>query len=253
MAHLVNELFLSTTLFFMLSVATAFAGILRGFSGFGGGLLLAPIYSLFMSPTSVVVVLLLLNLATTLYMLPWATRTVQWRIVFAMLVPGVLGVPLGLIFLHMVDATTLRRLVAVVVTLVSLALLFGWQYKGPRAWPQSCVAGLVSGYLTGMAGIGGPPVLLYLLSDHNSSPSSVRSVFIVYFGFVQVATLIPLVLIGSVTTTRMLHAGLLLPVYFIAIACGTIAHQRMAGVHDALIHTVSLLLLLATGVITFLV
>ncbi|MEO6960290.1 MAG: hypothetical protein ABI228_05420, partial [Burkholderiaceae bacterium] len=101
--------------------------------------------------------------------------------------------------------------------------------------------------------IGGPPVILYLLSSKNYSPTVLRSVFIVYFGIAIVATLTPLLFMGSVTVTQVAHAGSLLPVYLLATAVGTIAHQRMASSDDGSIRRVSLLVLLAIGVVTFFV
>ncbi|MGE4371080.1 MAG: hypothetical protein AB7E12_15535, partial [Burkholderiaceae bacterium] len=41
------------------------AGLLRGFSGFGAGLLMAPGFSLFLSPVDVLVIILVLNFVTT--------------------------------------------------------------------------------------------------------------------------------------------------------------------------------------------
>src|SRR3546814_8359954 len=99
-----NGLFPSVTVFVIMCAATILAGALRGFSGFGASLLLAPIYSLFMPPASVVVVLLLMNFSTTLQMLPRAVPTVQWRLVMALFIPSLFGIPLGLILLHSVDA-----------------------------------------------------------------------------------------------------------------------------------------------------
>src|SRR3546814_13079420 len=90
-----NGLFPSVTVFVIMCAATILAGALRGFSGFGASLLLAPIYSLFMPPASVVVVLLLMNFSTTLQMLPRAVPTVQWRLVMALFIPSLFGLPLG--------------------------------------------------------------------------------------------------------------------------------------------------------------
>ena len=46
-------------------VTVLLAGTIRSFSGFGGGLVLAPFFSFFMSPADLVVVVLLLNFVVT--------------------------------------------------------------------------------------------------------------------------------------------------------------------------------------------
>src|SRR3546814_3527485 len=144
----------------------------------------------------------LMNFSTTLQMLPRAVPTVQWRLVMALFIPSLFGIPLGLILLHSVDAVALRRLIAVVVTIVSVILLSGWQYNGRRGHLQHCFVGAASGCLTGIAGIGGPPILLFLLSSPRPAPTVLRSVFLVYFGLVQFFTLVPLLLGGSVSEER---------------------------------------------------
>jgi len=245
-----GDLFPSATVFGLLCLVTVVAGALRGFSGFGSNLLLAPVYSLFMAPTDVVVVILLLNLVTVLQMLPQALRSVQWPLVISLFVPSLFGIPLGLILLHTVDAVLLRRFIAIVVTVMSVILLSGWHYKGRRGTLQNSIAGLTSGCLTALAGIGGPPVLLYLLSGQSHPPTTLRSVFIVYFGMAQLATLIPLLINGSVAVSQVAYAGSLLPVYLLATAAGLIAHQRMVHKREQSIRTISLLLLLAIGITT---
>lgn len=252
-AAFIGGLFPSIGIFAMLCAATLFAAGLRGFSGFGSGLALAPLYSLFLQPTDVVVVILLLNLITSLQMLPQAIRVVRWPLVISLFIPCLFGIPLGLLALHFIDVTLMRKLVAVVVTLMSAILLSGWHYQGRRGPLQNGIAGLTSGALTALAGIGGPPILVYLLSADNHPPAVLRAIFIVYFALAQVATLIPLLLFGSINTTQAAYVGSLLPVYFIATALGTIAHQRMERHKDGSIRRISLLFLLAIGIITFFV
>ncbi|HEY9459750.1 MAG TPA: sulfite exporter TauE/SafE family protein [Paralcaligenes sp.] len=246
-------LFPSLTVFVMLCAATACAGAFRSFAGFGGGLMLAPLYGLFMPPTDVLVVLLLLNLVTTVQMLPQVLKSVQWKLVISLAVPSLFGIPLGLLALHFIDPMSMRKLIAAIVTVMSAILLTGWCYKGRRGHLQNGIAGLTSGSLTAIGAIGGPPVILYLLSSKDYGPTVLRSVFIAYFGIAIVATLTPLLFMGSITMAQAAHAASLLPVYLLATAVGTIAHQRMAGSDDGSIRRISLLVLLAIGVVTFFV
>ena len=57
-----HQLFPSVVVFLWLSLAVLIAGTVRSFTGFGGGLVLAPLFSLFMAPADMVVVVLLLAL-----------------------------------------------------------------------------------------------------------------------------------------------------------------------------------------------
>ena len=246
-----NGLFPSIGVFILLCLVTASAAALRGFSGFGSSLVLAPLYSLFMSPTDVLVVILLLSLVSSVQLLPQALRSVRWSLVIALFLPCLLGIPVGLVALHTIDVRLLRLLVAGAVTVMSLVLLAGWVYRGSRGPLQSGLAGITSGVLTAIAGIGGPPVLLYLLAGKDPSPTVLRSVFIVYFALGQTFTLMPLLAMGSITGTQLAYTGALLPVFFVATAVGTIAHQKLARHKEDLIRRISLLFLLGIGVLTF--
>lgn len=244
---LFSDLFSSASVFWILSFATVVAGALRGFSGFGAGLLLAPIYSLFMPPATVVTVILVLNLITTFQMLPRALGSANWRLVLSLFIPSLFGIPVGLLVLHSIDALLMRKLIAIVVILISVVLLSGWRYKGRRGVVQDSVAGFTSGCLSSLGGIGGPPVLLYLFSSRDLSANVLRSVFIIYFGMVQIATLVPLAVGGSITWTHAAYVGYLLPLYVLATAAGGMAQHRMMGGKDETIRRLCLLFLLAIG------
>ncbi len=67
----------------------------------------------------------------------------------------------------------LRRWIAGVVVVFSLLLLNGARYEGPQRPATSIALGAFSGVLVGATGIGGPPIILYLLSgpDRPRSPA----------------------------------------------------------------------------------
>src|SRR5690554_5366667 len=87
----------------ILASATLIGCLMRGFSGFGAGLLMAPVFSLVMPPADVVVIILMVNLLTTFQMLPGALRRVDWSLVLRLFIPSLLGMPVGLAMLHLVD------------------------------------------------------------------------------------------------------------------------------------------------------
>src|SRR3546814_20391190 len=75
---------------------------------------------LLMPATTVLVVILLLTLLTTIQMLPDALRIVDWKMVLRLFLPSLLGLPVGLATLHILDTVVLRTTVAVVVTVVAV-------------------------------------------------------------------------------------------------------------------------------------
>lgn len=239
--------------FAALAGATAVGSAMRAFSGFGAGLLMAPIFSLLMPPADVVVLVLSLNLLATFQLLPEALRHVDWRLVLRLFIPSLLGLPIGLAMLHLVDATIMRKTVALIVILVASLMLAGWYYQGRRGVIQDSLAGAISGVMTAIAGIGGPPVILYMLSDRSLPLTVMRAVCIVYFSLAQIATLTPLAFGGFVTAQHGVYILSLLPAVILGNLLGVYLHHYSIGKHQALLRKISLLLLLLIGVTSLLV
>jgi len=247
-SHAFFSLYPSLPIFIGLSAATILAGLMRGFSGFGSSLALAPVYSLLLQPVDVLGTIILLNLLTAIQMVPSSAPHVNWQRLWALVIPCLAGIPLGLTLVHSIDASMLRRIIAVVVAVVSLVLLSGWHYRGRRGRAQDVVAGVSSGVLTSIAGIGGPPVILYLLSDRQIGASALRALFIFFFAFGQLATLLGMWISDALAVRQLWYALTMLPLFVIGTSIGTVGHHRLAKGHEATIRRVSLLLLLAIGI-----
>lgn len=239
--------------FSILAIVACIGGVMRGFSGFGAGLLIAPIYAIIMTPTDVVVIILLLNLITTLPMLREAMRDAPWPMIWQISIPAFLGIPLGLAMLHMIDPDIMRKTVAAIVSLVAVFMLAGWVYKGRRNKLTDSVAGLASGYMTAIGGIGGPPLVLYLLSDRDLSQVAFRAFCLIFFMFVQFFTLGPLAVTGAITAGQLSLCAALLPPYILANLVGAALHRRTGPQHQALVRRLCLLFLLAVGIVAFLI
>ncbi len=238
----------SLSVFAILAGATFVGSAMRGFSGFGAGLLMAPVFSLVMPPTDVVVLVLGINLLTTFQMLPEALRNVDWRLVLRLFIPSLLGLPIGLATLSSIDPIVMRKVVSLIVILVALLMLAGWHYRGRRGLIQDSSAGALSGFMTAIAGIGGPPVILYMMSDRSLPLVVMRAVSLVYFSLGQVATIVPLGLSNSLTGQQGIYALVLLPVAVIASFLGVYLHRWSMGQHQERVRRFSLFLLLAIGI-----
>ena len=148
-----------------LAVAIAFvAGIVRGITGFGGAMVMSPPLALLLGPHVTVPVVLLLESIIAAPML-WQTRKrITWRMIGAILVAACAFVPIGVLVLAAADPTAIRNAIAITVIAFALLLLRGWRYAGRPRLATSLGLGAISGAMLGATSIGGPPVILYLLS-----------------------------------------------------------------------------------------
>ncbi|MDR3531365.1 MAG: sulfite exporter TauE/SafE family protein, partial [Rhodopila sp.] len=145
------------------------AGVVKGFTGFGGSLIMAPLFSLVMSPSQTLGTVVVVNLATAWQMLGPSWRAMRGRVVLPMSAACALATPLGVAAVLMLDPTLVRRTIGVAVLVSGLALLGGWQRVKPPRLLGTIAVGVVGGLLTGLSGMGGPPAALWLLSGRDGA------------------------------------------------------------------------------------
>jgi len=247
------QLFPSLPTFLWLSLAVLIAGTVRSFTGFGGGLALAPLFSLVMPPADMVVVVLLLNFVISLQTLPQTWRTTDWKMVWSVTIPALVGVPIGVWLVEWLDPVLTRRFIGVIVGGLAAIMLVGWQYSGARGKTQDWFVGLTSGALTAMAGVGGPPLVLYFLSDKTITPTVLRSFFMMFFAFIQLSTLLFFLYRGLIHTKQLVYATSFMPVYFLSAMLGSYLFHRALQSNANIFKRLSLWFLLIVGTVTILI
>lgn len=233
-----------------LVAVTVFGAVFRAYAGFGAGLFLVPTYSLFLSPPEAIVLVTLLNLPTTMQILPRVWRDIPWRRISALNIMAAATIPLGVWLLVRIDADTLARAIGVLVIALALLLLSGWRYRGPQALPQDLAIGAAAGLISGSTGMGGPPIVLYFLSG-STATVVVRAAFIVSFFFITIVTFASLVTVGLVGAADIVRFVILLPAYAWGTWFGSSLFQRTKH-HDRLFRTVALCALMVIGVVAIL-
>jgi uncharacterized membrane protein YfcA len=203
----------------VVAAVVAAAGLVRGFSGFGAGLVMAPLLPLLMGPTRAVPLMVLLDLVASAQLLPGAVREAAWREVGPIGITACLAVPVGGLALTTADPALFRRLVASGVVAFVLVLMSGWRLarRPPRA--AGLGAGAVGGFLAGFAGIGGPPVILYQLSGPDPAHRS-RANLISYIAITQLVAVTAFAARDLLDRRLLFLAAGLAPVFAAAILGG---------------------------------
>ncbi|AVO39573.1 sulfite exporter TauE/SafE family protein [Pukyongiella litopenaei] len=163
---------LSITDLSILVFAALVAGTVRGFSGFGTALVYLPIAGIVLDPVAAVLTVVLMDVFGPLPILPRVARDIRRGDLARLLLGAALALPLGLAALFVIDPGLFRLLVSV-LSLTMLALLVGgWRYTGQLGPGATFGTGLASGFLGGVAGLPGPPVIFALMA----SPFPARTV-----------------------------------------------------------------------------
>ena len=125
---------------------------------------MAPPLALLLGPKLAVAVVLMLESFAAAPMLVQTWRHVQWNVIGAILLAACLTVPLGALALVAGDPMIIRRAIAITVIVFAFVLLCGWRYTRRPSLATSVGLGAVSGAMQGATSVGGPLVILYLLS-----------------------------------------------------------------------------------------
>ena len=209
----------------LLVTVAALAGVIRGITGFGGAMVMAPPLALLLGPLLTVPVVLLLESVAAAPMLIGTRRLVRWRVIGPILGMAMITLPLGTYVLVHVDPLAMRRIIAAVVVLFSLLLLRGWRYTGPQRAPTGAALGAVAGGMVGATSMGGPPVILYLLAGPD--PIEVTRANLTYFvGAISLGGVALLWLDGVLGERGLWLALLLAPGYYLGIVAGTRLFSR---------------------------
>lgn len=208
----------------LLMAVTLAASLARGFSGFGAALIFVPLASALLGPQVAVPLLLLTDSVMTAGMIPGAVRTADRADVLTMSLGALVGVPTGIWVLTSLDPTTLRWAIVALAALMLLVLASGWRYRRRPTAPLTVLVGLVSGFCSGAAQIGGPPVVAYWLGS-TSRASVVRANIIFYFAITSLIGAAGYVWGGLFTAQVLTLTLLIAPVY----GLGTWIGSRMFG------------------------
>ena len=144
--------------------AILLAAVIRGYSGFGFSALTVTSLSLVLPPAEVVPTAFLLEIVASLFMLPMVWRSIDWQ-KLNWLVLGILaGTPAGLLFLAEVPQDPVRFAISGLVLVACFLLWKNVRIRSEGGRIRLLVVGGISGLVNGAAGIGGLPIVLFLLS-----------------------------------------------------------------------------------------
>lgn len=223
------------------------AGLVRGFSGFGGAMIYMPLVAAIYEPRIAAVTILLVDfLSSTPFAIP-EFRRCTWREVIPISIAMAVAVPLGAWALIVLDPTVLRWMIAILVLGLVVVLMSGWRYRGDPRLAVTLGVGAFAGASAGAVQIGGPPVVLYWLSRGNSA-ITMRANLMVFFTFCGVALVAAYAVLG-LFTAPLLALSLLLGVpYLVGVGIGArffrgtsdLIYRRIAYVIIALAALLSL-------------
>lgn len=212
--------FLASPPFWATALAALVAALVRGFSGFGAGMIFMPVAAAMLGPKPAAGILYVIDTILILPFLFGALRRVDWADVLPLGIGAMLAVPLGAWVLLNVDPIPLRWGLSLAILAAVGLLAAGIGYRGPTRTPVALAVGALAGFLSGAAQLPGPPVLIYWLGRQLVS-TTMRANAIAFFMFTTLISGFAFLWGGIFTAEVMRQSAALFPFYAIGIFIGS--------------------------------
>ncbi len=223
---------------------TLVAGLMRGFAGFGSAMLMAPIFAILFGSAEMVVTVVAIELVVSLQLFPQVRGDADWKTLTPMSIAACVAMPAGVWLLASVDKNTIVTAVSAVIVAFVILMWAGWTYRGRRSAAASAAVGALSGAMMATTSVGGPPVLLYLLSGKDP-PRVNRANIVTYYFLTQFLLIVIVLATGVAGWDALARAAVLFPVMIVGAWMGGRLFHGLAS--DRLYRNVALAILLATG------
>lgn len=203
----------------VLLVTVLVAGVARGLSGFGTGMIVAPIAGALYGPPAALVIIVIMDSLPVLPVTIPALKTARWHEVLPVTAGLFVMLPLGIVVLKHGDPEILRWLISLAILACAAALWSGWRYGGPKNTGVAAGVGGLAGLLGGIASIPGPPVILYWIAS-GLQPAMLRANMLALFFLGEILSIANLWWAGLFVETPVVLGIAAAPVYFAGLALG---------------------------------
>jgi uncharacterized protein len=211
--------------------ATCFAAsLLQASNGFGFAVLAVPFFLLLAPPGEAIPLILIISLATSLLVMPGLYRAVDPALLGRLAIGSLVALPVGLVAAAHADPPLVSLAAGAIVTL--FAAMLAWQrYRGLRAHVvigprHDLAAGAIAGIATALAGMAGPPVLIYLMLG-GTPMRTVRATLIGFFVLIYAATVASEIVFVGVPRAAWPVAAILLPFVWLGGQIGLRVGDRL--------------------------
>ncbi len=204
------------------AVALFAAAYVRGYSGFGFTAIAVVTLSILMPPATIVPVILLIEIAAGISLLPSVWKHIDWRQFRWISLGALLATPFGMMMLAELSGQLMRIVISSLILVAAALIWIGFRIRNGHSSGRIFTAGLVSGAMNGAAGVGGLPLVVFFLSKDENSGTA-RATLISFLIMLDIYTCSLAAVEGLITLEVIELAGL----FMIPVALGTLLGNRM--------------------------
>jgi uncharacterized membrane protein YfcA len=213
-----------------MAVTSFLAAVLLTTNGFGFAVLAVPFFLLFAPPDEAIQDVIILSSAISLVVLPGLRHGVEWPLLRRLVIGSLAGLPLGLVAFAYAEPLIVRAVAGAVIASFAAAQAYNHYHRRPPSLVMhpvgDLVAGAAAGAATGLVGMPGPPVVIYLILVGAPAQMS-RSTQIAFFALIFAATLAANATFRGVPRMDWMIAASLMPLTALGAWIGTRIGNRL--------------------------
>ena len=186
-----------TELYWIIANSAVFlAAVLQAATGVGLGMIVGPALILVMGSKSAIQVAIILNLSLSILLLPGEVKEIHWPSLKTLVLGTVIGMPVGLLLISVLDLTGLKLFAAITVSLLGAQLIHHRYHQsttGTAQEPGAMIlpgASIASGIMTSSLAMPGP-VAMWALARKGINAEQIRAtlrgLFVISYALALVA------------------------------------------------------------------
>ena len=199
----------------------------RGVTGFGSGLISAPLLVLILPLTFVIPFISILDITASLIHVIHTRQHISWKTILKAIPFAFIGVPIGLYVLSSIDTLILVKALAIFILIFAIYSLISPKLKKSDLFIWPVFAGFFGSLIGTMFGTGGPFYVFYFhlqKLDKTVFRATCAAVFLLD-GLIRATGF---TLSGFYTPTVLLNIAYALPVMFLAMYIGEHIHSNVS-------------------------
>jgi hypothetical protein len=181
------------------------AGLVRGFTGFGGPAFILAILTLFFTPYSIVSKILIVDFLASMYLFKAVYHQIDWRSTAYLTIPTLLAMPPGHWLLLEMDPLWMKHSMAMIIAVACVFLLVGFRYRNPLSAGGLIVLGLCAGIVFGGSYIALVAAVVILLGPYDKNQG--RTLIISWSSFTVLGFALMSVLSGTTGIDDLITAA----------------------------------------------
>ena len=202
-----------------------FAGLIRGFSGFGLSAFVMSLALTIIPPIELIPVCWWMEFVASVFMVRNGWKDSEKKISIILWLGAIFGLPIGLSLTTILDFKTSKILALVLILILALILLRNFKIQFLSTSVGTISSGVFAGVATGLASIGGMIVAIYVLASQNSA-RRVRASIVLYIFLNSVTTFIFLILFDVMDHKAFVRGVLLAVPSSIGVVLGSILFMQ---------------------------